>query len=455
MYNAVILAAGEGKRMKSSKSKVLHEVIFKPLVKWVIEATADAEEKIVVVGHCADQVMEALGDTVKFVEQKERLGTGHAVMQARKFFENYDGDVAVLTGDTPLITKETIDLAYEFHKKEGNSATVLTAKIDNPFGYGRIIRDVKGNVQKIVEQKDANDEERAVNEINSGMFFFNAKDLAKTLDMLKNDNAQGEYYLTDTLEILISGGKKVGAFVVEDSDEILGINDRVQLAEAQKILQSRIVKKHLLNGVTFVSPETCYISSETVIGNDTIIMPGTIIKGNTEIGSNCVIGPNTQITDSKIADYVEMNSSVMLESFVDEHTKVGPFAYIRPNCKIGKNIKIGDFVEIKNATIDDGTKVSHLTYVGDADVGKKVNFGCGTVLVNYDGKKKFRSTIGDDVFIGCNTNLVSPVTVEDNSFIAAGSTITDNIPKDSLAIARARQVVKPEWKKKRDLNYKK
>ena len=448
MFNTIILAAGEGKRMKSAKSKVLHEVSFQPLVKWVIDATSDAEKQIVVVGHCAEQVKNALGDTVDYVEQRERLGTGHAVMQAKQHIENYKGDTLVMTGDTPLITKDTINKAYEYHKQNGNSVTVLTAFVDEPFGYGRIVRDPSDNVRKIVEQKDASEEERLICEINSGMYFFDSKELLKALELLTNDNAQGEYYLTDTIELILKKGLKVGAFVVDDTDEILGINDRIQLAEAQAIMQDRIVDKHLLNGVTFLAPETAYIGKDVEIGSDTIIMPNTIIKGNTKIGSNCVIGPNAQITDSEISDNVEVNSSVILESSVGDNTTVGPFAYIRPHSKIGRNIKIGDFVEIKNATIDDGTKVSHLTYVGDADVGKKVNFGCGTVLVNYDGAKKYRSTIEDNAFIGCNTNLVSPVTVKENAFIAAGSTITDDVPENSLAIARARQVVKTDWKRK-------
>ena len=449
MFNAIILAAGEGKRMKSAKSKVLHDVSFQPLVKWVIDATADAEKQIVVIGHCGDQVRDTLGDSVEFVEQKERLGTGHAVMQAKSYIENYDGEILIITGDTPLITRETISNAYYFHKKSGNMATVLTAKVDNPFGYGRIIRDSAGNVKRIVEQKDASEDEKLITEINSGMYFFDAKELLYSLKMLTNNNSQGEYYLTDTLEIILNKGLKIGAFVVKDSNEILGINDRIQLSEAQAIMRDRIVNKHLKGGVTFISPETAYIGKDVEIGCDTVIMPNTIIKGKTKIGSNCIIGPNTQINDSEIADNVEINSSVILESYIGKNTVVGPFAYIRPHSKIGENIKIGDFVEIKNATIDDGTKVSHLTYVGDADVGKNVNFGCGTVLVNYDGSKKYRSTIEDNAFIGCNTNLVSPVNVKENAFIAAGSTITDDVPENSLAIARARQVIKTEWKRKK------
>ena len=449
MFNAIILAAGEGKRMKSAKSKVLHDISFQPLVKWVIDATVDAEKQIVVIGHCGNQVRDALGDSVEFVEQKERLGTGHAVMQAKSYIENYDGDILIINGDTPLITRETICNAYCFHKKSGNTATVLTTVVDNPYGYGRIIRDSADNLKRIVEQKDASEKEKLITEINSGIYFFDAKELLYSLEILTNNNSQGEYYLTDTLEFIINKGLKIGTFIVEDSTEVIGVNDRIQLAEAQTIMRNRIVNKHLLRGVTFISPETAYIGKEVEIDCDTVIMPNTIIKGKTKIGFNCIIGPNTQIKDSEIYDNVEINSSVILESFIDENTVIGPYAYIRPHSKIGKNIKIGDFVEIKNATIDDNTKVSHLTYVGDADVGKNVNFGCGTVLVNYDGSKKHRSTIEDNAFIGCNTNLVSPVNVKQNAFIAAGSTITDDVPENSLAIARARQVVKTEWKRKK------
>ena len=449
MFDTVILAAGEGKRMRSSWPKVLHQVAFKPLVQWVIDAASGGGRTIVVVGHGAEQVMQALGGSVLYAEQKERLGTGHAVMQTRAYFQGYNGDVLILTGDTPLITAQTIQSAYEAHLAQGNAATVLTASFENPFGYGRIVRDGSGRVCKIVEQKDATAEERAICEINSGMYFFKAGALFEALERVTPDNAQGEYYLTDTLEILLQGGLKVGAYMVEDPDDIRGINDKAQLAQAEERMRRRIVNRHLANGVTFLAPDTAYIGGEVEIGSDTVILPNTMLKGRTVIGSGCVVGPNVQIADSALADGVEVNSSVILESTVGEGTHVGPFAYIRPNSRIGKNIKIGDFVEIKNSTIDDGTKVSHLTYVGDADVGKKVNFGCGTVLVNYDGKNKFRSTICDHAFIGCNTNLVSPVTVEEGAFIAAGSTITDSVPEHALAIARARQVNKTGWKKKK------
>jgi len=448
LYIALILAAGEGKRMKSNIPKVLHNVAFKPLVRWVLDSTSAANEQIVVVGHCAEMVKNELGDTVKFAVQNEQLGTGHAVMQAKEYLQGKSGDVLVISGDTPLITKETIDSAYSYHMESKNSITILTANFDNPSGYGRIIRDENSNVKKIIEHKDASNEELKITEINSGMYFFDINLLLNALDKLGNDNAQGEYYLTDTIEIILNTGSKVGAYIVKDNNEILGINDRVQLSLASEIMRDRINTHHMKNGVTFISPNTTYIGGDVTIGSDTIIMPNTIIEGSVLIGENCLIGPNSKIVSSTIADDVEVNSSVVLSSKIDSGTHVGPFAYIRPNSNIGKNIKIGDFVEIKNSVIEDGTKVSHLTYIGDSDVGKNVNFGCGTVTVNYDGSKKYRTTVCDNAFIGCNTNLVSPVTVNEGAFIAAGSTITEDVPRNSLAIARARQVVKTNWIKK-------
>ena len=451
MFTSVILAAGMGTRMKSKMPKVLHKVCGKPLSKWVIDASeaAGADKVCAVVGHKAETVKEVLGDVCEFALQAEQKGTGHAVMQAIDVIKNSKGEVVILNGDTPLITAETINKAIEYHKNNGNQATVITAILDDATGYGRIIRDNDGSVLKIVEQKDASKEEKKINEVNSGMYVFDAQSLVYALDKITPNNAQGEYYLTDTLEILLSAGKKIGGYAISDNDEIRGINDRVQLNEAEKIMQKRINEYHMRNGVTMRNPESVYIEDGVEIGNDTEICQNVTIKSGTKIGSDCVIGSGSMLDRAVIHDGVDVLSSVILESEVDEGTHVGPFAYIRPNCHVGKEVKVGDFVELKNSNIDDGTKISHLTYIGDSDVGKRVNFGCGTVTCNYDGKKKYRTTIGDDCFVGCNTNFVSPINVGDGVYIAAGSTITEDIPENSLSIARARQVNKEGWKDKR------
>lgn len=451
MFTSVILAAGMGTRMKSKMPKVLHKVCGKPLSKWVIDASkaAGADKVCAVVGHKAETVKEVLGDVCEFALQAEQKGTGHAVMQAINVIKNSKGEVVILNGDTPLITAETINKAIEYHKNNGNQATVITAILDDATGYGRIVRDNDGSVLKIVEQKDASEEEKKINEVNSGMYVFDAQSLVYALDKITPNNAQGEYYLTDTLEILLSAGKKIGGYAISDNDEIRGINDRVQLNEAEKIMQKRINEYHMRNGVTMRNPESVYIEDGVEIGNDTEICQNVTIKSGTKIGSDCVIGSGSMLNRAVIHDGVDVLSSVILESEVDEGTHVGPFAYIRPNCHVGKEVKVGDFVELKNSNIDDGTKISHLTYIGDSDVGKRVNFGCGTVTCNYDGKKKYRTTIGDDCFVGCNTNFVSPINVGDGVYIAAGSTITEDIPENSLSIARARQVNKEGWKDKR------
>ena len=451
MFTSVILAAGMGTKMKSKMPKVLHKVCGKPLSKWVIDASkaAGADKVCAVVGHKAETVKEVLGDVCEFALQAEQKGTGHAVMQAIDVIKNSKGEVVILNGDTPLITAETINKAIEYHKNNGNQATVITAILDDATGYGRIIRDNDGSVLKIVEQKDASEEEKKINEVNSGMYVFDAQSLVYALDKITPNNAQGEYYLTDTLEILLSAGKKIGGYAISDNDEIRGINDRVQLNEAEKIMQKRINEYHMRNGVTMRNPESVYIEDGVEIGNDTEICQNVTIKSGTKIGSDCVIGSGSMLDRAVIHDGVDVLSSVILESEVDEGTHVGPFAYIRPNCHVGKEVKVGDFVELKNSNIDDGTKISHLTYIGDSDVGKRVNFGCGTVTCNYDGKKKYRTTIGDDCFVGCNTNFVSPINVGDGVYIAAGSTITEDIPENSLSIARARQVNKEGWKDKR------
>lgn len=451
---AVILAAGEGKRMKSKNSKVSHRICGKSLIQWVYQAAdrADVDESIVIVGHREDQVKECLGDSVKYAMQKKQLGTGHAVMQAEEFLKGREGTVLVLYGDTPLITGGTLKSVISEHDKSGNAVTLITANLEDPTGYGRIIRDEKGNITRIVEQKDASEAEKAIKEINPGMYCFNIKDLLEALKELNNNNSQGEYYLTDTIGILLGKGRKAGSVKISDSDEILGINDRLQLAEAAAILRKRINERLMKAGVTIIDPSSAYIDEEAVIGTDTVIYPGTIIEGGTCVGEGCVIGPNSRIVSSGIGNNVEIVNSIVMNSSIGDDTHIGPFAYIRPESKIGSEVKIGDFVEIKKSIIGDKTKISHLTYVGDAEVGKNVNLGCGVVFVNYDGKKKNKTIVGDNCFIGCNVNLISPVTVKDNAYVAAGSTITEEVPEGSLAIARCRQTVKEGWVKKKDMD---
>lgn len=448
--NAVILAAGEGTRMKSKMPKVLHEVMGRPMVKRVVDTAKDLEAKniCVVTGHMSETVQEALKDEgVSFAVQEKQLGTGHAVMQAEEYI-NENEDVLILYGDTPLIKAETLEKLIEYHRSENNGVSIISAIVEDSTGYGHIIRDKDGNFVKNVEYKDATPEEKLVKEINSGIYCFKGSSLKKALKLITNDNAQGEYYLPDALEIILKSGEKVNAMTIGDVTEFFGVNNRVQLAQANKIMQKRINEKHMLNGVTIIDPTDTYIADDVEIGMDTIIYPGCVLEGKTVIGDDCKIGPDTRLTDMTLAPNVTIQYTVAMESEIGSGTKVGPFAYIRPNSKIGENIKIGDFVEVKNSVIGNGTKVSHLTYIGDSDVGERINFGCGTVTVNYDGHKKFRTTIEDDVFIGCNANLVAPVTLKKGSYVAAGSTITKDVPEKSLAVARNRQTNIDGWTKK-------
>ena len=453
MYKcALILAAGQGKRMKSNLPKVLHKVCGKEMVNHVIDnmRLSEINDVNVIVGKGANLVKAGTESRkVSYSLQEEQLGTGHAVKCAKEFLQGKDGVVAIFAGDAPLTKVETINKLINEHIEKKNSATLLSAIVEDPTGYGRIIRD-GDEVIKIVEHKDCSEEELKVNEMNAAMYCFDIKELLSSLDELSNDNNQGEYYLTDVIGILKNKGKRVGA-VVTDYEDTIGVNSRAQLAEAEEILRNRINRKHLDNGVTLIDPKTTYIGVDVKIGQDTIIYPNNILEGNTEIEPGCTLLQNNRIKDSYIESGVEIQSSVILESRVGENTTVGPFAYIRPESSIGKGARIGDFVEIKKSTIGDGTKVSHLTYIGDAEVGSGCNFGCGTVVVNYDGKVKHKTKIGDNSFIGCNTNLVSPVEVEDNTYIAAGSTITNKVKEGDLAIARAKQRNISGWVEKKGL----
>lgn len=444
---AIILAAGEGKRMNSNTPKVLHKVCGKEMINHVIDTmrSADIEMVDVVIGRGASEVKKGTEDRkINYSVQEEQLGTGHAVMCAKEFLGNNEGTVAIFVGDGPLITENTVREMLNYHENGNFKATILTSSMEHPAKYGRIIRDENGEVFKIVEFKDCTNQEVLVKEINSGMYCFDIKELLNSLDRLNNNNAQKEYYLTDVIGILKSQGFKVGAFDVP-VEEITAVNSKVELADAELIMRRRINRNHMENGVTIIDPSSTYIDSEVIIGKDTTIYPGNVLQGKTIIKEECVLYPNNRIADSILQNGVSVQSSVILESEIGEETTVGPFAYIRPESKIGKHARIGDFVEIKKSTIGDNTKVSHLTYIGDAEVGSGCNFGCGTVVVNYDGKSKFKTIIGNNTFIGCNTNLVAPVKVNDNAYIAAGSTITNEVPKNALAIARARQVNIENW----------
>lgn len=429
---SIILAAGEGKRMKSNIAKPLQQAAGKALVEWVLDTAEEtgSDENIVVIGHKAEDVKAYLGDRAKYAYQYEQLGTGHAVMQGIESIKDVDGTVMVLYGDSPLIEAETLKRVREDHSKKMRAATVITAIADEPYGYGRIVRE-NGEIVRIVEQKDASEDEQKITEVNSGMYFFDIQKLKESLSKITNDNSQGEYYITDVIEIMLSEGEKVGAYVT-DLEQTMGVNDKLQLSQVGKILNRRKVEALMLAGVTIIDPDKVQVTTNVKVGRDTVLYPGTVLEGDTVIGENCVIGSNTSLNNCKVGNNTKILETVGIDSEIGSDTNVGPFAYLRPGTKVGSEVKIGDFVEVKNSTIDDGTKVAHLTYIGDADVGKRVNFGCGTVVVNYDGVNKHRTIIEDDCFIGCNTNLVSPVVVRHGAYTAAGSTITDEVPPESL-----------------------
>ena len=413
---AVMLAAGKGTRMKSNKSKLVHKIYGKELIKRVVETTkkAGVNDIVAVVGYLKEQVKDVLKDDVKYVVQEEMLGTGHAVMQAAKYLKGKKGKVLILNGDVPILRPETIEKILNKSRENKEYATLLSAIYDNPTGYGRIIRDEGGNVKGIVEEKDATDEQKKLQEINAGVYCFDIQELLKALKELQPNNAQGEYYLTDVIKIMNDKGLRTGALIVKDNKEILGVNDRIQLETVTKILQKRINEEHMRNGVTIEDLNSTYIYDDVQIGTDTVIHPNTTIKSDVVIGNDCEIGPNS---------------------------------YIREGCNLADNVKIGSFVEIKKANIGKGTKVPHLSYIGDCTIGENTNIGCGSITCNYDGKEKHKTTIGNNCFIGSNTNFVAPVNIGDGATIGAGSTITEDVPADALAIAREKQSNKENYRK--------
>ncbi len=445
---AVILAAGEGTRMKSSKPKVMAEVLFKPMIDWVIDAAkkGGVNDICVVTGYRRDILEEHLDNKYDTVVQQERLGTGHAVMQAREFLLSHkDGNVLILNGDAPLMDSDTIHNALDHHIELDNSATVITANVADPFGYGRIVRNEKRLIEAIVEEKEATDEQKEITEVNSGAYWFRCSDLLKALDEIVKQHQEGkEYYLTDAIEIIIKSSKRASAFKAKSSDVVLGANDRAQLYELNEIARKAELIKHMKNGVSIPCIDGIIIDPDCEIGADTQILPGTIIKKSV-IAEGCVIGPNSLLDHATIEADVELNSTQVYSSIIKRGTHIGPFVRIRPDCIVGEDVKIGNFVELKNANVGEKTSIAHLTYIGDADFGKNINVGCGCATVNYNGRDKNRTIVGDNAFIGCSTYLVAPVEVGDNAYTAAGSVITENVPADSLAVARSRQVIKKGW----------
>lgn len=448
---AVILAAGKGTRMKSQLPKVMHRVGGRPMVEHVLLSVkkVGAQKTVLVLGHQGELIANLVGDRSEIAYQYEQLGTAHALMQTQGLLGNYKGDILVLCGDTPLVRPETLNELYRQHIKQGNSATVLTAILSDPQGYGRIIRNTEGGLEKIVEQKDGKPAELAVKEINTGIYCFCSNGLFEALAAVDANNAQGEYYLTDIIQYYAREGKKVGAVVVDDPEEISGINDRIQLAAVEGLLRRRILERLMLTGVTVVDPISTFIDDSVEIGPDSVIYPYTFIEGKSKIGENCIIGPSARVVNSSIGSGVTVQNSIILESSVADGCNIGPFAYIRPGCKLESQVKVGDFVELKNVRIGQGSKVPHLSYVGDAEVGSGANIGAGTITCNYDGEKKSLTVIGDNAFIGSNTNLVAPVVVGREAYTGAGSTITRDVPSGALGVARGKQKNIDNWAAKR------
>ncbi|MGL4910621.1 MAG: bifunctional UDP-N-acetylglucosamine diphosphorylase/glucosamine-1-phosphate N-acetyltransferase GlmU [Cetobacterium sp.] len=443
----LILAAGKGTRMKSELPKVLHKVCGVPMVQKIVETCSKigSIENILILGHKKEEVLKILQDS-DYVVQNEQLGTGHAVKQAKEKLKDFDGTVMVLCGDTPLLKEETLKNLYNYHKTAGAVTTVLTSIYQNPFGYGRILKQ-DGSVIGIIEEKDATKDIKAIKEVNAGVYCFEAKELLVALEKIDNKNQNGEYYLTDVISINVKDGKKVEAFLLEDNDEILGINSKIELEKANKIMRNRINHKHMENGVILIDADNTYIEESVVIGQDTTIYPGALIQGDTEIGQNCEILGNTRIIDCKIADEVRIESSVLEESIVENKVTIGPFAHIRPKSHLKEEVHIGNFVEVKKSVLEKGVKAGHLTYLGDATVGEKTNIGAGTITCNYDGKNKFKTTIGKNAFIGSDTMLVAPVNIGENALVGAGSVITKDVPENALAVSRSKQVIKFDWRK--------
>ena len=448
----VILAAGLGTRMRSDLAKALHALAGRPLIQHVLSAAAGVEpEKIILVlGHQADKVRSAVGEyRPEIVLQAEQLGTGHAVRQATEAISAGAGPVLVLCADTPLITSKTLQDVVDLHQKSRATITLVTAMVDNPYGYGRVVRG-KSGVMRVVEEKDATAAQKKIQEVNAGIYCFDRKFLLSSLMVLGKNNAQGEYYLPDTIELAKKKKHRVSAFLCRDSHEVMGVNSRFDLSQAEAILRRRINRQWMLQGVTLVDPDTVFVGNDVRLGRDVMIYPNVMIEGRTTVGNGCVICPGTRIVNSVIADNVLVKDcSVIEDSEIASNAVIGPFAHLRPGSLIGPRARIGNFVEVKKSTIGEGSKASHLAYIGDASVGRDVNIGAGVIICNYDGYDKHPTIIEDNVFVGSDSQLVAPVKIGRGALVAAGSTITDDVPADALAISRMPQEIREGFASRR------
>ncbi len=443
---AVVMAAGKGTRMKSKYPKVLHHIGGKPLVAHVIQSLNEAhiDDITVIVGQGRELVEQTLGSALKYAYQAEQLGTGHAVLQAKDTVD-HSKMVLVVSGDTPLLTAETLTKLVTKHQETGANITVLTAIPEDATGYGRIVRNESGLIREIVEEKDASPEIKQIKEINTGTYCFSGGFLFEALAKLTPNNVQQEYYLTDLISLSVAENLPVAAEICSDPRELQGINSREQLAEAARVMNQKVAEKLMAAGVTILDPRSTFIERDVSVGRDSLILPFTFLHGQTTIGEDCVIGPNSQIESSKLGNGVTIEHSVVKQAEIGDHCLVGPYAYLRPGTVLGPKVKVGDFVEIKKSFIAEGSKVPHLSYVGDAQIGRHVNVGAGTITCNYDGRNKYTTEIEDNAFIGSNTNLVAPVKVGAGAIVAAGSTITKDVPGENLGVARARQVNVANW----------
>jgi len=453
--DVIILAAGLGTRMKSATIKILHRAAGRPIIEYVLDLATDLSERppVMVIGHQREAVQMAVGQRARFAVQEQQLGTGHAVLQAAQLLEREElagRKVLILSGDVPLTRPETLRRLIEEHEQQRNALTLLSMKLEDPAMYGRVVRDGSGAVLRIVEAKDASPEERAIDEVNGGIYIFDADALFPNLYNLSTNNAQGEYYLTDLIGMLRESGKRVGAVVAADPAEALGVNSRAELAVVEQEIQQRVVQKLMAGGVTFRNPSTVVIDSTVTIGADSVVYPFVTLEGLTTIGEGCVIEPGVHLVNATVGDDVHLKTgTVAEEATIEDEATVGPYAHLRPGTHLGRHVKVGNFVETKKAVFGQGSKASHLSYIGDAEVGEDVNIGAGTITCNYDGVNKHKTVLEDGVFIGSDTQLVAPVRVGRGAYVGAGSTITKDVPADALALSRIPQRVVEGWARRK------